>query len=721
MASSKSTYEYSPLSPGQIRLMKLSNGSETERLKGSFIPFLIDTPSLAPPDLGSYDDPHFKGYQAISYTWGGEEKASITIHEDNEKYEVDITQNLKHALRAVRSPNEDLFVWADALCINQNDMEEKSSQIQRMAEIYTKAKCVCVWLGEGNVESDKAFAFMKKLSEPNNSVLGSFALEEWAAFLALSQRKWFSRRWIVQEITRAQRAVLYCGERNATWNDFADVLSLFLRHQYTKQLELNPEDSCVLDGIEDINQLGAVRLVEAWDNLFRRTPDGKITESLLSLEALMSSLTAFEASEPRDTVYAILSLSNDAVPKTRDTVPNPGDAAPKKRDGLAKKRDSASRTREEYQPDTPESTDGSHGCDQDSDMSDGTFASRSDKKRKRNSGLALPSQTPDQREVISGMKERPKDFIVDYNKGVVEVYEHFLGFCMERSQSLDMICWPWAPDNVSNKYKLPTWIPTLSKSSFAKTTKAYCHRVNADPLVGQPGEWPKLYSASKGYEAFWKFEDGSLIVRGFEIGRIMTMKDVARRNIHRSWRDTVGWTQLQDELPSEFWKTLVGNRNSQGKRPPRFWGRVCKEAFEKFETAEGEVNVKERMNDADPIMKEFLERVYCVTLNRRLVKIKAEDENSKTKPDEKSALIGLAPEQVELNDIVCILHGCSVPVVLRKIDHTTSTDSDDIEKKVEANGNARDLYELVGECYIHGMMAGEAFSETRIANEFELR
>jgi Heterokaryon incompatibility protein (HET) len=690
--------------------MKLSNGSETERLKGSFIPYSIDTPSVAPPDLGNYDDPHFKGYQAISYTWGGEEKASITIHEDSEKYEIDISQNLKNALRAVRSPNEDLFIWADALCINQNDKEEKSSQIQRMAEIYTKAKCVCVWLGEGNVESDKAFAFMKKLSEPNNSVLGSFAREEWAAFVALSQRKWFNRRWIVQEITRAQRAVLYCGERNATWTDFADVLSLFLRHQYTKQPTLDPADG--LDSIEDVSQLGAVRLVEAWDNLFRRTPDGKITEPLLSLEALMSSLTAFEASEPRDAVYAILSLSNDAVPKTRDAVPKPRDAAPKKREGAAKKRDSAPRPREEYQQDTPESTDGSHDYDQDSNMSDSTFASRTGKKRKRNSGLASPSQSPEQG------KERPKDFIVDYNQEVVEVYEYFLGFCMERSQSLDMICWPWAPDAVSNKYKLPTWIPTLSKASFAKTTKAYCHRVNADPLVGQPGpgEWPKLYSASKGYEAFWRFENGSLIVKGFEIGRIMAMKDVARRNIHRSWRDTVGWTRLQDELPNEFWQTLVGNRNSQGKRPPRFWGRVCKEAFEKFETPEGEVNVKERMNDADPIMKEFLERVYCVTLNRRLVKIKPaeDDSNSKMKPDDKSTLIGLAPEQVELNDVVCVLHGCSVPVVLRKIDHN----------ETEADGNSharRALYELVGECYIHGMMDGEAFDETRTANEFELR
>lgn len=40
------------------------------------------------------------------------------------------------------------FFWIDALCINQADLEERSAQVQIMPQIYTKASCVIVWLGD---------------------------------------------------------------------------------------------------------------------------------------------------------------------------------------------------------------------------------------------------------------------------------------------------------------------------------------------------------------------------------------------------------------------------------------------------------------------------------------------------------------------------------------------------------------------------------------------
>ena len=53
--------------------------------------------------------------------------------------------------------------------------------------------------------------------------------------------------------------------------------------------------------------------------------------------------------------------------------------------------------------------------------------------------------------------------------------------------------------------------------------------------------------------------------------------------------------------------------------------------------------------------------------------------------------IGLAPMAAQENNIICILYGCSFPVVLRK---------------QEVKGEY--LCELFGECYVHGMMDGEA-------------
>ena len=58
----------------------------------------------------------------------------------------------------------------------------------------------------------------------------------------------------------------------------------------------------------------------------------------------------------------------------------------------------------------------------------------------------------------------------------------------------------------------------------------------------------------------------------------------------------------------------------------------------------------------------------------------------------KSGHIGSLPEETEIGDLVCILLGCSVPVVLRK------------QEGVEHG------YEFVGECYLHGLMDGEAMA-----------
>jgi hypothetical protein len=74
--------------------------------------------------------------------------------------------------------------------------------------------------------------------------------------------------------------------------------------------------------------------------------------------------------------------------------------------------------------------------------------------------------------------------------------------------------------------------------------------------------------------------------------------------------------------------------------------------------------------------------------------------------------LGLAPQSVMEGDLICIVYGCSVPVVLRKAFINDATEG-------------KYYYELIGECYVHGMMDGEAFrilQEMKIDKEvFELR
>jgi hypothetical protein len=86
-------------------------------------------------------------YECISYTWGGQTLAHDLYCDDGSV--VEITANLHSALSRFRSNSHARCLWADAVCINQIDSEEKSRQIPLMSRIYRNASRVLVWLGSG--------------------------------------------------------------------------------------------------------------------------------------------------------------------------------------------------------------------------------------------------------------------------------------------------------------------------------------------------------------------------------------------------------------------------------------------------------------------------------------------------------------------------------------------------------------------------------------------
>lgn len=78
------------------------------------------------------------------------------------------------------------------------------------------------------------------------------------------------------------------------------------------------------DFLGEIKFLGATRLVDATSNLFRKSKNGQVLERLLSLEALISNLSAFQASRPHDIIYAVLNLAKgmrtSAATSSKDTL-----------------------------------------------------------------------------------------------------------------------------------------------------------------------------------------------------------------------------------------------------------------------------------------------------------------------------------------------------------------------------------------------------------------
>jgi hypothetical protein len=130
-----------PIKSWQTRVLRLHPGLPGHVLQADLLPAGL------PHEYGlviSMDEEPIE-YEAISYTWG-EPSPCINIVVNAMEYR--ITRSLGAALRRFRYPDQTRYLWADAVCINQSDNEEKSVQVSNMFTIFHKSKRTLVWLGQ---------------------------------------------------------------------------------------------------------------------------------------------------------------------------------------------------------------------------------------------------------------------------------------------------------------------------------------------------------------------------------------------------------------------------------------------------------------------------------------------------------------------------------------------------------------------------------------------
>ena len=116
--------------------------------------------ALFTPDV--YRTSNITSYEAISYTWGEPIFSRQLVVDSTHK--LGITESLYLALQQFRLPHEVRVLWADAVCINQGDNAEKSEQVNGMAEIYSTAYAILVWLGTSDDSDALAFATIHALA-----------------------------------------------------------------------------------------------------------------------------------------------------------------------------------------------------------------------------------------------------------------------------------------------------------------------------------------------------------------------------------------------------------------------------------------------------------------------------------------------------------------------------------------------------------------------------
>jgi hypothetical protein len=109
---------------------------------------------------GQVRDHPFQRFAALSYVWGSiEDPACINI--DQTKFW--ITRNLYNALKAMRRPNKAISLWIDAICINQNDLQEKKVQIGLMRRIYRQAQKVTAYVPQTSEDAENLGQLMQEI------------------------------------------------------------------------------------------------------------------------------------------------------------------------------------------------------------------------------------------------------------------------------------------------------------------------------------------------------------------------------------------------------------------------------------------------------------------------------------------------------------------------------------------------------------------------------
>ncbi|KAK5659002.1 hypothetical protein OQA88_1088 [Cercophora sp. LCS_1] len=169
-------------------------------------------------------------FTALSYVWGSPtDTTPITINNTT----VHVTKTLATALRNLRKTLA-TPLWADAICINQSSLPERTHQVQIMHEIYSLARSVVVYLGSGTKYTD--FAMDKMADETfRDRLQRSFddrtpSREEVMADVVfkhdLCKRPWWRRLWVRQEfILSSGDPVFGCGDRFIKWSELLECFT----------------------------------------------------------------------------------------------------------------------------------------------------------------------------------------------------------------------------------------------------------------------------------------------------------------------------------------------------------------------------------------------------------------------------------------------------------------------------------------------------------------
>ncbi|KAH4303439.1 hypothetical protein HBH64_074190 [Parastagonospora nodorum] len=352
---------YQPLDRTSIRLLCIKPGFPSEPIECAFV--TVADLAESPP------------YTALSYVWGKEGSTSPIICNGVQK---DITKQLADALKHLRrypgwrsvprwpedhplrsnrnawngfarnrhesDPDDtgdgEVLLWVDALCINQDDNNERANQVKMMGKIYAHASGVSIWFGNedreppdfvqtkdlrsvghigayGRIPISLSFiaqalrnargpkhrlATLRPVGDSvhRNTVYGfpNSDAPEWDTIRQFFTNAWFERVWVVQEAVLASKATVLIGDWEIEWAAIGEAAVWFQSEGYAMPAVLRYQMR------DQQHFLPVSRTVSVWTLCSR-------PNHTVPLLDLLSEFRTRQATNPKDKVYATFGIAEE--------------------------------------------------------------------------------------------------------------------------------------------------------------------------------------------------------------------------------------------------------------------------------------------------------------------------------------------------------------------------------------------------------------------------
>ncbi|PPJ54357.1 hypothetical protein CBER1_07119 [Cercospora berteroae] len=278
-------------------------------------------------ELGTHSLVNAPPFYALSHCWGKAEAAKVITLSGHEFL---VRPSLYNFLVQMASENRRDWFFIDAICINQDDLSDRSVQVANMGDVYRTATEVIAWIYFDNTFDPRIrmsmtqeqmqdyvrnYQALEKLQQGGDIPLDT--RQTWEVLLQLIRQlvvasEYWSRLWVVQELLLAKKLTIQWYSLRFDWENLIELcvdgpigtagLSIDGRGNDMEAMRKGGYD----EGTLITNNTFQRRSLWHW---YKRASEDLHVGRLLSFPDAFQNFSINNCSVIHDNVYALLGIS----------------------------------------------------------------------------------------------------------------------------------------------------------------------------------------------------------------------------------------------------------------------------------------------------------------------------------------------------------------------------------------------------------------------------